>query len=68
VFGDDVDDGVGQAREVCCFPVVVPAVRDGVVEAALVVDVRRRSDQVYERGSDWRSARTARSPGSTGPA
>src|SRR4029453_6709768 len=46
---DDVDDRVGQAGEVRGFPVVVPATRDGVVDAALMVDVQRGSDQIHER-------------------
>jgi len=49
VRGDDVDDLVGQAGEVRGLPVVVPAVGDGVVDAALVVDVAGGSDQVHER-------------------
>jgi len=68
VLGDDVDDLVGQAGEVRGLPVVVPAVRDGVVDAALVVDVPRGSDEATSGVPNWRSARTARSPSSTDPA
>ena len=49
VLCDDVDDLVGQTREARGLPVVVPSVRDGVVDAALVIDVERGSDQVHER-------------------
>jgi hypothetical protein len=49
VPGDDVDDLVGQAGEVRGLPVVMPAVGDGVVDAALVVDVAGGSDQIHER-------------------
>src|SRR6266498_4205382 len=52
MLGDDVDDLVGQAGEVRAFPVVVPAMRDGVVDAALMVDVQRGSDQIHERSSE----------------
>jgi hypothetical protein len=65
VLGDDVDDRVGQAGEVRGLPVVVPPVGDRVVEAALVVGVRRGSDEVDERRPNRRRARTARSPSST---
>ena len=49
MLGDDVDYLVGQAGEVRGLPVVVPAMGDGVVDAALVVDVQRGSDEVHER-------------------
>ena len=49
---DDVDDLVGQTREVRGFPVVVPSVGDGVIEAALVIDVECGSDQVHQRGPE----------------
>ena len=52
VRGDDVDDLVGQAGEVRGLPVVVPAVGDGVVEAALMVDVQGGSDQIHDRGPE----------------
>src|SRR5262249_11504180 len=51
VLSDDVDDLVRQNREVSAFPVVVPPVGDGAVDAALVVDVELGSDQVHERGA-----------------
>jgi hypothetical protein len=51
MLGDDVDDRVEQAGEVRGFPVVVPAMRDGVVDAALMVDVQRGSYQIHERSS-----------------
>ena len=51
MLGDDVDDVVGEGGEVGAFPVVVPAMRDGVVDAALMVDVQRGSDQIDERSS-----------------
>ena len=50
--GNDVDDLVGQAGEVGGLPVVVPAVRDAVVETALMVDVGGGPDQVHERGPE----------------
>src|SRR5918994_7351957 len=52
MLGDDFDDLVGQGGEVRGFPVVVPAMRDGVVDAALMVDVQRGSDQIHERSSE----------------
>src|SRR5262249_47772020 len=52
VLGGDVDDPVGQPREVGRLPVVVPAVRDGVIDAALVVDVEGGPGQVCERGPE----------------
>ena len=52
MLGDDVDDRVGEAGEVRGFPVVVPAMRDGVVDAALVVDIERGSHQVDERSPE----------------
>src|SRR4029453_1175764 len=52
MLGDDVDDRVGQDGEVRGLPVVVPAMGDGVVDAALMVDVQRGSDQVHQRGPE----------------
>src|SRR4029453_9905300 len=52
MLGDDVDDRVGQDGEVRGLPVVVPAMGDGVVDAALMVDVQRGSDQIHERGPE----------------
>ena len=50
MLGDDVDDRVGQDGEVRGFPVVVRQ-GDGVVDAALMIDVQRGSDQIHERSS-----------------
>src|SRR5262249_56101815 len=52
VVGDHVDDLVGQTREIGGLPVVVPSVRDGVVDAALVIDVERGPDEVHERAPE----------------
>ena len=68
MLGDDVDDLVGQAGEVRGLPVVVPAVGDGVVDAALVVDVQGGSDQVHERGPELAERTDGTLTSSTGPA
>ena len=52
VRGENVDDLVGQAGEVRGLPVVLPAVGDGVVDAALMVDVQGGTDQIHERGPE----------------
>jgi hypothetical protein len=68
MHGDDVDDLVGQAGEARGLPVVAPAVGDGVVDAALVVDVSRGSEEVDEWRPELAERPTARSPSSTDPA
>ena len=68
MLGDDVDDLVGEAGEVRGLPVVVPAMGDGVVDAALVVDVQGGSDKVHERGPEFAKRTDGTLPVLDGPA
>ena len=49
MIGDNGDGVVGEASEARRLPVVVPPVKDGVVEAALEGGVRRGCEEVNER-------------------
>ena len=68
MIGDDSDRVVGETVEVRRLPVMVPAVEDGVIHAALEGGVGRGCEQVNERGPEPTEGLERRLPSSTAPA